>query len=134
MFCHRQHRRATLRADSSVDAFLERTSRRIDCKILFILLEHFLVVRSKSLDLVNVRDGSVWSVRGNLASRLWIHARKIHVFALDRSVRREMPRLASITLASISHRARTCLPQRPRSDPIFRLDCSSVPVLANLQA
>jgi hypothetical protein len=45
-----------LSGDASVDTLVECTTWRVNRELSLILLEHLLVVISKSLDLVDIRD------------------------------------------------------------------------------
>ena len=65
-----------LRRDSLVNTFVKHASRRIDGKVVLVLLEDLNIIVRERLDLENVRDRIVGSVRRHLASSMWIEPGK----------------------------------------------------------
>jgi hypothetical protein len=68
-----------LGADSAVDAFIERTSWRVDCEVLLVLLEVLDIVISQPRDFVDVTDLLVGTIGCNLAGGGGKHAGEVLV-------------------------------------------------------
>jgi hypothetical protein len=68
--------------DTSVDAFIKATAGRIDGKELFVFFKERNVIAREALNLVDVLDGLVRTMAGNLAGCRWKHATQFLVVAL----------------------------------------------------
>lgn len=68
--------------NTGIDAFVKRATGRVHREQVFIFAKHPHLVLGQARNLVNVADGAVGAVRGQFASRMREHARKLFVVAL----------------------------------------------------
>lgn len=59
---------------ASIDPFLERPTRWVDCEHIFVLFEQLFIVLGQSGNRVNVRNLFIWAIACNLASCVREHS------------------------------------------------------------
>lgn len=72
----------SLGRNASVDAFVKGASGLVGGEFLLVLFEDCNVMLRQAWDLVDILDRFVWSIAGNLSSRMREHARQLLVLAL----------------------------------------------------
>jgi hypothetical protein len=82
MLCRSSVVVSALGGDAAVDTLIKDTARWVHGKKLLIVLNHFLVVFSQSLNFINVIDRLIRAVACDLASGMRKHARKLLIVTL----------------------------------------------------